>query len=460
MIAMSLADVAAAVDGRLAGGAKPETAVTASVEHDSRKVTPGGLFLALEGERVDGHDFAAAATAAGAAAVLASRDVDVPAVVVDDVLAALAKLARAVVDRLADLTIVAVTGSSGKTSTKDLIAQLCAQLGPTVATTGNFNNELGHPYTVCQADVDTRYLVLEMGARHLGDIKALCEVAPPHVGAVLNVGVAHLDGFGSLDVTAAAKGELAEAVQAGGRVVLNAADPRTAAMAQRAQAPVVSFGASGDVHAADVTFDRGRARFTLRTPSGACGVALRLHGRHHVDNALAAAAVAHSLGMSPPDIADALGAAERKSPRRMHVYTRDDDVTVVDDSYNANPASTAAALKALADIAEGRKIAVLGYMADLMDDEHAAHVELGRNVVRAGVDVLVTVEELAAPVGAGARPGGVEVIETADQAGAVEVLQRLLRPGDTVLVKASRYRTWDVADHLRHSQTSSKEARA
>ncbi|MGH8791315.1 MAG: UDP-N-acetylmuramoyl-tripeptide--D-alanyl-D-alanine ligase, partial [Stackebrandtia sp.] len=318
------------------------------------------------------------------------------------------------------------------------------------------------PYTVCRADADTRYLVLELGARNVGDIKALCEVAPPHVGAVLNIGVAHLDGFGSLEATAQAKGELVEAVGPDGHVVLNADDPRTAAMTGRSRAPVVTFGAENpaSVYATHVESDRGRPKFTLHTPLGSAATALRLHGRHHVANALAAAAAAHALGMSPGDIAAALGEAERKSPRRMDVYTRADGVTVVDDSYNANPASTAAALRALAEIADGRKIAVLGYMADLMDDEIDAHRELGRNAARAGVDVLIVVDKLAAPVGEAARDHGVEVIDAADQAQAVEALGPLLRPGDTVLVKASRYRTWEVADYLRNPRALTREAHA
>ncbi len=242
MITMTLAEVATAVGGRLAA-ADPDTPVTGTVEYDSRKVTPGGLFVAFPGEKVDGHDYGPAAVRAGAVAVLGTRAVDgVPTVLVADALAAMAHLARAVVDRLPELTIVGLTGSSGKTTTKDLVAQLVAESGPTVATVGTSNNELGHPHTVLRAEAGTRYLVLEMGARGIGHIRYLCEVAPPRIGVELNVGVAHIGEFGSVEQIAVAKRELVEALPAGGLAVLNADDPRVAAMAAVTPARVVTFG--------------------------------------------------------------------------------------------------------------------------------------------------------------------------------------------------------------------------
>ncbi|HEV8174244.1 MAG TPA: UDP-N-acetylmuramoyl-tripeptide--D-alanyl-D-alanine ligase, partial [Actinoplanes sp.] len=223
MIRMTLDEIAAITNGRLVN-ADPAAVVTGPVEYDSRNVVPGGLFVAFEGEKVDGHDFAGAAVAAGAAGVLGTRDAGQPGVVVEDPLLALARLARVVVGRLPELTVVGLTGSSGKTTTKDYIGQLLARLGPTVAPAGSLNNELGHPYTVLKATPDTRFLVLEMGARGIGHIRRLAEVAPPRIGVVLNVGAAHIGEFGSVEGTAQAKGELVEALPAAGVAILNADD--------------------------------------------------------------------------------------------------------------------------------------------------------------------------------------------------------------------------------------------
>ncbi|GAB3142126.1 UDP-N-acetylmuramoyl-tripeptide--D-alanyl-D-alanine ligase [Micromonospora sonneratiae] len=456
MIVLTLAEVAGAVAGRLVA-ADPTAQVTGPVEFDSRKVVPGALFVAFPGEKVDGHDYAADAVAAGAVAVLGTRAVDgVPMVLVDDALTAMGKLARAVVDRLPGLTVVGVTGSSGKTSTKDLIGQLAVRLGPTVAPPGSFNNELGHPYTALQADPDTRILVLEKGSRGIGHVRYLCEVAPPRISVVLNVGSSHIGEFGSVEAIAQAKGELVEALPADGLAVLNADDHRVRAMATRTQARVVLVGEAPDaqVRAEDVLVDeRGRASYTLVTPEGRQPVRLGLTGRHQVGNSLAAAAVARELGMPLTELATALGDLGLMSTRRMDVYDRPDGVTVIDDSYNANPASTSAALRALASLGQNRRtVAVLGYMAELGEFERDGHAEVGRLAAELGVDRLFVVGEPAAPIHDGASGfenwGGVSVLVT-DQAAAVDALRSELRPGDVVLVKGSRYRTWEVADALR-----------
>ncbi len=471
MIQLTLAEVAAAVGGRLAD-ADPETRVTGGVEFDSRKVGPGGLFVAFPGEKVDGHDFAAAAVAAGAVAVLGTRRADgVPMVLCADALDAMAKLARVVVDRLPELTIVGLTGSSGKTTTKDLIAQLLARLGPTVAPAGTFNNELGHPYTALRADGATRFLVLEMGARGIGHIRHLCEVAPPRIGVVLNVGVAHIGEFGSVEQTALAKGELVEALPPDGVAVLNADDPLVRGMAGRTAARVVLAGESPDaeVRAEGVSLDeRGRASYTLVTPGGLVAVRLAVPGRHQVANTLAAAAVAIEAGMAPAELPAALGELRLVSSRRMDVFDRADGVTVIDDSYNANPASVEAALNALTTLggpaADGpaphghphrRTVAVLGYMAELGDYERQGHRQVGELAARLGVDRLVVVGDGAAPIHQGAAAvatWGGESVLVADQEAAVALLRAELRPGDVVLVKGSRYRTWDVADALRDAE--------
>lgn len=458
MIPLTLAEVASAVDGRLVA-ADPDARVTGSVEFDSRKVTPGGLFVAFPGEKVDGHDYAARAVGAGAVAVLGTREVPgVPMVLVDDALAAMGRLARAVVDRLPGLTVIGLTGSSGKTTTKDLIAQLTVRLGPTVAPPGSFNNELGHPYTALQAGPETRYLVMEKGARGVGHVRYLCEVVPPRISVVLNVGVAHIGEFGSVETIALAKGELVEALPADGLAVLNADDPLVDAMATRTRARVVRYGEAphADVRAVDVALDgRGRPSYTLVTPEGSVPVRLGLTGRHQVSNSLAAAAVARELGMPPAELAVALGELGLVSTRRMDVFERSDGVTVIDDSYNANPASMAVALRALAGLrGQGRTVAVLGYMAELGTFEREGHQQVGRLAAELGVDRLLVVGELAAPIQEGATAvsdwGGESVLLT-DQAAAVEVLRGELRPGDVVLVKGSRYRTWEVVDALREA---------
>ena len=358
MIPLSLAQIARITGGQLNGDAAArgrETMVTGEVVIDSRRVSPGGLFAAVAGERSDGHDFASAAVAAGAVGVLATRPVPAPAVIVADVPAALAALARFVVDSLPAAQIAGITGSSGKTSTKDLAAQLVERLGPTIAPAGSFNNEFGLPLTVLRADPATRYLVLELSARGQGHIAFLCGIAPPRYGVVLNVGHAHAGEFGGLDQVARAKGELVEALppaaqgrDGGGVAILNADDPRVLAMASRTAARIVTFSTAprgaAQFRAADVRLDDlGRPSFTLLTPEGSAPVALRLHGAHNVPNALAAAALAHELGLGLADIADGLSAAVARSRWRMEVRRRPDGVTVINDAYNANPESARAA---------------------------------------------------------------------------------------------------------------------
>lgn len=489
MIPMTLARIAEIVGGRLHDVDDPSTEVTGTVEFDSRKVAPGGLFLALPGARVDGHEHAVAAIEAGAVAVLAARPVGVPAIVVPPllsgipsramalehdrdgsgaaVLAALAKLARSSVDELtadSELTVVGVTGSAGKTSTKDLLAAVLTPLGAVVAPPGSFNNELGHPWTALRADSDTRFLVLEMSARNRGHIAALAASAPPKIGVVLNVGTAHLGEFGSRDAIAATKGELAEALPCaadGGIVVLNADDPLVAAMASRTAARVVLVGQSegADVRATDVQLDKNAcARFTMTTPIGSVPVTLAVHGEHQIGNALAAAAVALECGASLDQVSTALSGAKAVSARRMDVRDRADGVTVVNDSYNANPDSMRAALKALVSMARPgrgaarRSWAVLGEMAELGPESVIEHDAIGRLAVRLDVSRLII-------VGTG-RPAramhqgavmegswGEESILVPDIAGAVALLESELESGDLVLVKASQsIGLWEVAD--------------
>jgi UDP-N-acetylmuramoyl-tripeptide--D-alanyl-D-alanine ligase len=368
--------------------------------------------------------------------------------------AALAALARSVVDALPAVRIAGITGSSGKTSTKDLAAQLVERLGPTIAPAGSYNNEFGHPLTVLRADAATRYLVLELSARGIGHIAYLCRVAPPRYGVVLNVGHAHAGEFGGLDQVARAKGELAEALPADGVAILNADDPRVLAMAERTEARIVTFSSApgspgmsrAPVRAVDIRLDDlGRPSFTLLTPEGSAPVTMRLHGAHNVPNALAAAALARELGMDLDGIADGLGAAVARSRWRMEVHRRADGVTVINDAYNANPESVRAAIDALAHLAQdGRAFAVLGHMAELGGTSRASHEDIGEYAARigdSGLAGLIAVGEEAAPLLDGARrvrSWTGEALAAPDGAAALELLANRLKPSDVVLVKASR----------------------
>ena len=488
MIDLTVAQIADIVGGELADISATDAAdlhITGTVEFDSRRVTPGGLFLALPGARADGHDHAASAVAAGAVAVLAARPVGVPAIVVQPnaraaqrrdgglagvlehdadgsgaaVLAALAELAAAVAAELVagGLTIVGITGSSGKTSTKDLLAAVLEPLGEVVAPPGSFNNELGHPWTVLRATGDTDYLILELSARRPGNIAELAAIAPPTIGVVLNVGTAHLGEFGSREAIAQTKSELPQAVPRSGVVVLNVDDPTVAAMADVTAARVVRVSRHSptgagpvDVWAGPVTLDElARPQFTLHSADSPIDIRLAVHGDHQVRNALCAAAVALECGATTEQVANALAGAGPVSRHRMRVSTRADGVTVIDDAYNANPDSMQAGLQALAWIARGgsgagrrRSWAVLGEMAELGEDAISEHDRIGRLAVRLDVSRLVVVgmgRSMSAmhhgAVMEGSWAGEAALVNDADAA--LALLRAELQAGDVVLVKAS-----------------------
>jgi UDP-N-acetylmuramoyl-tripeptide--D-alanyl-D-alanine ligase len=442
MIPMTLAEVADVVGGRL-HSADPDATVTGPAFLDTRTPEPGGLFCAFTGEHADGHEYAGQAVSAGALAVLGSRPTDAPTIVVPDVQAALQELARTVLDRRRAtdpaLTVLAVTGSQGKTSVKDMLAEVLAAHGPTVATAGSFNNELGLPLTVLRATTDTRHLVLEMGARGVGHLRDLCAIARPDVSLVLNVGKAHLGEFGSRENIALAKGELVEVLLPEGHAVLNADDPLVAAMATRTAGRVWTYGRAGaDVQLVDVRLDKlGRAGLTLRHGDREAEVQLQLLGEHQAGNAAAAVTAAVAAGCPFDTAVAALGGIERLSRWRMELVERGDGLVVVNDAYNANPDSMRAALETLADIGRrsGRRtVAVLGEMRELGADAEEEHRAVGRLAAQLGIDRLVV-------VGDGAR-GVLETNDTASYAGTVAEATELLRNNvggaDVLLVKASR----------------------
>jgi UDP-N-acetylmuramoyl-tripeptide--D-alanyl-D-alanine ligase len=448
VIALRLSDVAELCEGIVAPVSDRDLVVAGPVVADSRLAECGSLFVAVAGERADGHDFVGQARSAGAVAAIASRPVDAPAVMVDDTVRALGLLAAGYLRRLTP-TVVAVTGSSGKTSTKDLLSQLLAGRGPTVAPAGSFNTEVGLPLTVLRAERGTQFLALEMSARGLGHIAYLCRIAPPAIGVVLNVGAAHLGEFGSRQSVARAKGELVEALPAEGLAVLNADDDAVAAMRSRTAARVVTFGHSpdADVQASDVRLDAlARPRFRLRSKESVIDVSLALHGAHQVSNALAVAAVGLEIGMALADVGTALNSAVPISRWRMEVSTSPQGVTVVNDAYNANPESMRAALAALAAMrprggGERRSWAVLGHMAELGELSESAHREVGAVAAGVGIDRLVVVGADAAAIAEGARGAGmpasaIERVATAEEAAALLASQ--VRATDIVLVKASR----------------------
>ena len=457
--------IAEAVSGRLVGNDVP---VTGPVVTDSREAQAGSLYVARRGESADGHAFVSGAVERGAVAVIVEHEVDeaVAQIVVEDSTEALGALARAHVTKLrssGDLDVIAMTGSVGKTTTKDLLLQIMSEDGPTVAPKLSFNNEVGLPLTVLLADETTRHLVLEMGASGPGHITYLTDIVAPDVAIELCVGHAHVGGFGGFEGVAAAKAELIKGTRPGGPVILNTDDPNVEAMVPLATGRVIRFSASGneraDVLARDVRLDRAdRASFTLVTPEGEAPIDLKIVGRHHVANALAAAAGALTLGVSLQTVATVLSRARALSPHRMDVHElRVDgtDLTLIDDSYNANLDSMRAGIAALASIGrDSQRIAVLGEMLELGEDSQSLHQQVGALIADAGVDTLIG-------LGTDAHyylEGGPEVPNrevAADPQDAARLALEHAEDGAVVLVKGSfGSQSWQVADILREKGTT------
>lgn len=448
MISLTLREIASIVDGTLVG-ANGDERVTGAAFVDSRDVVSAGLFVAVVGERVDGHDFAADAVGSGAAAALTTREVGVPAVVVADTVVALGLLARHVVASLPSLYVVGITGSQGKTSTKDLLAQVLERVGETVAPVESLNNEIGVPLTALRATGSTRFLVVEMGVRGRGQVSYLAWITPPQAAIVLNVGVAHLGEFGSRDDIAAAKAELLDGLSADGVAVLNADDPRVAAMAARTRARVLTFGKSpaADVQITGISSDDiGRVGFDVSCEGSRSRIQLALFGEHQAANAAAVLAMTTGLGVPYEQVVSALEGAGVRSRWRMEVAANDAGVTVINDAYNANPDSVRAALETLSQIGrrrgpQTRTFAVLGEMRELGDSSTVEHEAIGSLAVRLDISRLVAVGDAARPMQLGAAREGPwegEFVAVPDAQSAITFLRGALRAGDVVLVKASR----------------------
>ena len=457
--------IAEAVSGRLVGNDVP---VTGPVVTDSREAQAGSLYVARRGESADGHAFVSGAARRGAVAAIVEHEVDeaVAQIVVEDSTEALGALARAHVEKLrssGDLDVIAMTGSVGKTTTKDLLLQIMSEDGPTVAPKLSFNNEVGLPLTALLADESTRHLVLEMGASGPGHITYLTDIVAPDVAIELCVGHAHVGGFGGFEGVAAAKAELIKGTRPGGPVILNTDDPNVEAMAPLATGRVIRFSASGneraDVVARDVRLDRAdRASFTLVTPEGEAPIDLKIVGRHHVANALAAAAGALTLGVSLQTVAAVLSCARALSPHRMDVHElRVDgmDLTLIDDSYNANLDSMRAGIAALASIGrDSQRIAVLGEMLELGEDSQSLHQQVGALIADAGVETLIGLGTDAHYYLEGA-PDVPKREVAADPQDAARLALEHAKDGAVVLVKGSfGSQSWQVADILREKGTT------
>ena len=437
MIAMKASEIASVVQGTLHG---EDVTVSQAAVINSSEATPGSLFLAIKGARVDGHDFVADARTHGAALTLSTKSVEGPHIVVTDVVVALGKLAQHVRSNLLNLTVIGITGSQGKTTTKELMASILSAAAPTVAPHGNFNNEIGAPLSLLHCTEATKYCIVEMGARHKGDIAHLCTIAQPNIGVVLKVGTAHLGEFGSIEAIAETKSELISSLSAEATGILGTYDAFTPKMAALHKGKNLTFGegAECDIRATDIEIREGRAHFDLVTPEGRSAVGLRIVGLHQVANALAVASVATVLGFSLDQIASGLSTAESQAKWRMEINELP-SLVLINDAYNASPEAMAAALQTLVHFAQergGESWAFLGKMNELGESSDADHAGVGTLASELGIDHLVCVG--APQYGAKITAGSATTVHLcADKAEALVVAAHI-NPGDVALVKASR----------------------
>lgn len=449
MIQVSAGELATILGAKLIGD--DAVLVTGSVETDSRLVSQGSLFIAKPGEMADGHDFVEAAKQNGAVLAIVQKPVDVQLaqLVVGDSVEALGQLATWLIAALksqGQLKVVGITGSNGKTTTKNMLRAILSKVGNTIAPIESFNNKVGAPISILRADLETDFLVVEMGAEGVGSIAYLAKMASPDVGVILKVGMAHAGEFGGIDNTARIKGELAEALGADSQIVLNADDGMVSSMQDRTQAKVHWFGTNQDSEflATNITLSKSGTSFDLVWPDGeATSVQLRILGEHQIMNALAAATVSTLLGATKSQIVTALEQMELAERWRMQRFVRPDGVTIINDAYNASPDSMKAALQTLAQLGKigSKTIAVLGEMAELGEFSIREHDSIGRLVVRYNIDQLVVVGAGAKLIHMGATQEGSWDGESQfflTIAEALDYLRGILAGGDTVLVKSSK----------------------
>jgi UDP-N-acetylmuramoyl-tripeptide--D-alanyl-D-alanine ligase len=450
MIELTVAEIAKAISGKVFGDST--VSVYGSVETDSRLVNPGSLFVAKPGEETDGHLFIEKAQQLGAVAAIVERlvpEVSIPQIQVSNSVLALGALAKFVLEKIrskSDIKVIGITGSNGKTTTKNMLREILSTAGPTVAPIESFNNEVGAPYSMLQTDLKTKFLVVELGAGGEGSIDYLAQIAKPNIGVVLKVGLAHVGEFGGIENTARIKSELLRALDSDAIAVLNADDGYVADMAGLTNAKKIWFGTSSDANyqATNQTVSISGTSFEMHWPDGEQQtVLLQILGEHHVMNALASLAVSDLLGVSRKAAVSALEAMPLAERWRMEVLNRPDGVTVINDAYNASPDSTKAALQTLAQLGRtGRRtVAVLGEMAELGSESRAQHDAIGRVVVRLNIDQLVVVGQAAKLIHMGAEQEGSwggesKFFESIDEA--LAYLRGMLMAGDLVLVKSSK----------------------
>ena len=437
MIPLQASAIAKIVGGELHG---VDLLVTQAPVLNSADAIDGSLFLALKGENVDGHDFADDAFTRGAVVALVSKPIKGNYILVDDVTKALGALAHHVRITLTDLIVIGITGSQGKTTTKELLASVLSGVAETVAPSGNFNNDLGAPISLLRCTDKTRYCIVEMGARHLGDIAKLAEMTQPNIGVVLKVGSAHVGEFGSVELIAKTKSEMISSLNESAVAILGNYDPYTPAMAALHKGKSVLFGedVSCAIRATDIEFREGRAHFDLVTPEGRSPVGLRIIGLHQVANALAVAAIATELGLSLDQISGGLSTAESNAPWRMEI-TELPGVLLINDSYNASPEAMSAALSTLSLFAQergGQSWAFLGKMHELGESSQSDHAAIGTLAQELGIDHLVCV---GAPEYAAAMDkNGSTSIHICDNKAQALAIAENLHHGDVLLIKASR----------------------
>jgi UDP-N-acetylmuramoyl-tripeptide--D-alanyl-D-alanine ligase len=442
MITLLASKIATIVGGSLAG---EDVEITAAPVLNSSAATQGSIFLAFSGEKLDGHDFVTDAFSRGSVLAITTKPVQERHILVSDVTAAITALAIFVRSELSTLTVIGITGSQGKTTTKDLLRHMLSQHGATVAPQGNYNNELGVPLTLLECSPTTKFVIIEMGARHMGDISHLASIAQPDIAVVLRVGMAHIGEFGSIESIAQTKSELIRALKEDGIAILGQYDTHTKAMSSLHKGEVITFGTSHSdvVRATEIEMREGRPHFDLVTPEGRAAVGLRIVGEHQVANALACAAVGTALKFSLDSIASALSTATIESKWRMEIREFC-EVVLINDSYNASPDAMEAALKTLLLFAQergGQSWAFLGKMAELGESSEIAHQRIGTLTHELGIDHLVAVD--APEYLSGNSQGTSTAIHLCTREEAV-VLAEQIEPGDVILVKASRSEAFEI----------------